>query len=412
MINFQYSKYKESDLNWVSVIPSNWKIKRIKDFAKFTTGFTPSSENHDFYGDDYYWANISDVGPEYLSETSQCLSQLAIDEFNSESSKKGDLLFSFKLSVGQVSIVENEMYTNEAIVTFKKIPEYNIKWAFYAFPIFIPENSEQNIYGAKLLNQKIINNAKIFIPPLVEQDQIVNFLDKEKKKIDRLILKQQKIMSLFNEKINSMVLKGLNDPSTKNLRLVHACDVISRPVVQNNTDLYTQLGLYNKGRGIFFKDEKKSTDMGDSKFFWIEKGDLILSGQFAWEGAVSIAQKEHSGCVVSHRYPVIRGKKNIALTEYLLAILQSSHGDFLLNENSRGAAGRNKPLNISLLLKEKIPIINLKTQEKIKNLVNLKDIFLEKSLYQIKLLKEYLKSIVTNVVTGKIDLKKLNDYVE
>ena len=85
MINYQYSKYKESDLNWVSVIPSNWKIKRIKDFTKFTVGFTPSSENHDFYGDDYYWANISDVGSEYLSETSQCLSQLAIDEFNSES---------------------------------------------------------------------------------------------------------------------------------------------------------------------------------------------------------------------------------------------------------------------------------------------------------------------------------------
>ena len=407
MISSQNSQYKKSYVSWAPIIPLSWKILRVKDFAIFTTGFTPPSDNHEFYGDDYFWANISDLGTDRLSETSQCLSKKAINEYKPESSKKGDLLFSFKLSVGQVSIVENEMYTNEAIVTFKKIPNYNIKWAFYAFPIFIPENSEENIYGAKLLNQQRIRNAKIFVPPLQEQNLIVNFLDNERKKINHLIQIQQNIIELFNEKINASIMKYLDESSTKHIRLAHACDVISRPVVQNDKSLYTQLGLFNKGRGIFFKDERNSENMGDSNFFWIEKGDLILSGQFAWEGAVSIAQEEHTGCVVSHRYPVIRGKEGVALTEYLLAIFQSAHGDFILNENSRGAAGRNKPLNMALLLKEKIPIIDYASQEKIKYLIDSKKYFLEKSFNQIKLLKEYLNSVVTNVVTGKIDLKNI-----
>lgn len=66
--------------------------------------------------------------------------------------------------------------------------------------------------------------------------------------------------------------------------------------------------------------------MGDSSFFYVEEGDLILSGQFAWEGAVTMATEKETGCVVSHRYPVIRGK-SIA-TEYLFALFMTNFGDF------------------------------------------------------------------------------------
>jgi len=406
---FAYPEYKNSLVYWAPNIPCAWNVKTVKLFAKFTTGWTPPSENHNFYGDDYYWANISDIGLETLFETTQSVSQLAIDTFNIESSKQGDLLFSFKLSIGQVSLVGNEMYTNEAIATFKKTNNYNIKWAFYSFPEFIPKNSEENIYGAPLLNQERIKNAKIFFPPIEDQKEIVSFLDNETKKIDKLIQNQKKIIELYNERINALVLEGLNKSSTKYLRLTHVCNIISRPVMQEINDSYKALGLYNRGRGIFIKDERDTEDMGDSDFFWVEKGDLILSGQFAWEGAVAIAQHEHDGCVVSHRYPIIRGKEGIVLTEYLFALFLTSHGDFLLNESSRGAAGRNKPLNIKLLLKEKIPIIDIKSQEIIKNLINSKEKFLKKSLEQVKLLKEHRESLISAVVTGKIDVRKIEN---
>ena len=136
-------------------------------------------------------------------------------------------------------------------------------------------------------------------------------------------------------------------------------------------------------------------------FFLVKEGDLILSGQFAWEGAVAKAEGDHEGCVVSHRYPIIKGKDEVALTEYLLGLLTSSYGDFIINENSRGSAGRNKPLNISLLLKEKIPIIDFKIQEKIKLLINSKQYFLKKTKEQIKLIMEYQNSLINSAIKGK-----------
>ena len=148
-------------------------------------------------------------------------------------------------------------------------------------------------------------------------------------------------------------------------------------------------------------------DMGESDFFWIEEGDLIISGQFAWEGSVAMANQEDTGCVVSHRYPVIRGKSGVALTEYLFGLLCTKHGDFLLNENSRGAAGRNRPLNISSLMKEKIPVPSMEIQEAVARIVHARRGLFNEIAKAIDLLQERRTALISAAVTGKIDVRGL-----
>jgi type I restriction enzyme S subunit len=148
-------------------------------------------------------------------------------------------------------------------------------------------------------------------------------------------------------------------------------------------------------------------DMGDSDFFWVEEGDLIISGQFAWEGAVALAGKEDTGCVVSHRYPVLHGQSGICHTEYLFALLLTKHGDFLLNENSRGAAGRNRPLNINSLMKEKIPVPDMRIQEQVAQAVYWRKILSVEISKQVDLLQERRTALISAAVTGKIDVRGL-----
>lgn len=177
-------------------------------------------------------------------------------------------------------------------------------------------------------------------------------------------------------------------------------------MLQQPGSSYTKLGLFNRGRGIFKRDETDTEDMGDSEFFWIQPGDLILSGQFAWEGAVALANEEHAGCVVSHRFPVIRGRNNEALTEYLLAYFLTAHGDFVLNDCSRGSAGRNRPLNMNLLLGWKIPIPPMQIQREVERLVQLERRIGEKVSKSIDLLKKRRSALITAAVTGQIDLRE------
>jgi type I restriction enzyme S subunit len=262
-------------------------------------------------------------------------------------------------------------------------------------------------YGSKMprANWEFIGNQPVAYPLLTEQRLIADFLDRETGKIDALIDEQHRMIERLNEMVASLALSSKTSSGTKEMRLENAARIIKRPVAQREDELYTPIGLFNRGRGLFHKDTREIDEMGDSDFFWIEESDLIISGQFAWEGAVALAGPEDAGCVVSHRYPVLRGKLGTSRTEYLFALLLTKHGDFLLNENSRGAAGRNRPLNINLLLKEKVPIPDMRTQEKVAQAVYWRNDLFSKMSKQEEVLKERRNALISSTVTGQINVR-------
>ncbi|UPT97679.1 restriction endonuclease subunit S [Bradyrhizobium barranii subsp. apii] len=211
-----YPEYKTTGLDWASYIPISWEVVPVKHVCTFSTGWTPPSGNAEHYAGDNLWANISDVGPRILDDTAKRLSDKAVALHGMSPSPVGSLLFSFKLSIGQVSFVGSEMYTNEAIATFLPSAKIDLSFAYYAFPQMIPQNASENIYGAKMLNQQLIQSAKLVLPPLAEQAAVAAFLDCETAKIDALMKEQRQMVELLREKrqavISRVVMKGL-DPN-------------------------------------------------------------------------------------------------------------------------------------------------------------------------------------------------------
>lgn len=209
-----YADYKDSGVEWLGAVPSHWTVTAVKRFASFTIGWTPPTGIDAYFGGDHLWANISDIGPKVLYSTTKTITDAGVRATRIHKSPKGSLLFSFKLSIGQVSIVGEDMYTNEAIATFKPSETVYVPFMYWAAPLFIPQNAEENIYGAKLLNQERIGNACFVLPSPIEQRTIAAFLDYETARIDSLIGKQQRLIELLKEKrqavISHAVTKGIN----------------------------------------------------------------------------------------------------------------------------------------------------------------------------------------------------------
>ena len=103
----------------------------------------------------------------------------------------GSLLFSFKLSVGTVSRAGVDMYTNEAIASFPPSERVDTGYLYWAAPILVSHNAQENIYGAPLLSRERIANADLLSPPLEEQRAIAAFLDRESARIDALVAKRE-----------------------------------------------------------------------------------------------------------------------------------------------------------------------------------------------------------------------------
>ena len=90
---------------------------------------------------------------------------------------------------------------------------------------------------------------------------------------------------------------------------------------------------------------------------------------------------------------------------YLLSFFKTGWGQLLLDHHSRGAAGRNRPLNAASLMKEKVPIPPLPVQKQITALVHLESRLQQAVAGLVTLLREYRTRLIADVVTGKLDVR-------
>ena len=214
----RYGKYKDSGVEWIGEIPSQWEIKKIKYLSEFKIGGTPSRSEPKYFGGENIWISISDmVNNGLLKNSKERITNDGIENSNVKLAPKGSLLYSFKLSVGVCSFAGCDLYTNEAIASFIPNKKINLKYLLYNFNCGFENNANENIYGAKLFNSDLLKNAKLIYAPLKEQEQIVAFLDDKTGKIDDLLAKIKKKIELIKENrtalINHCVTKGLNPNS-------------------------------------------------------------------------------------------------------------------------------------------------------------------------------------------------------
>ena len=403
-----YPTYKDSGVEWLGEVPEHWTVIALKWLSPVFRGASPRPIDDPIYFDDegeFGWVRIADVtaSPDgYLYETTQKLSVLG-----SSLSVKLDpdeLFLSIAGSVGKPCITKIKACIHDGFVYFPWL-SVDQRFLYRVFESGLCFGGLGKMGTQLNLNTDTVGGICIAVPPAHELSKVLEFLDHETARIDELIEEQQRLIELLKEKRRSIVLSALSDQSLPLLRIGHVVDVICRPVKQREDESYTPIGLLNRDRGLFHKEPRDMQDMGDSDFFWIKNGDLIISGQFAWEGAVAMAGESEEGMVVSHRYPVLQGKRQVVNTEYLYAVLTTKHGDFLLNESSRGAAGRNRPLNLAALLKEKIRIPSREIQEHVRTLVHSEAKVLTECRQQISLLQERRSALISAAVTGKIDVR-------
>lgn len=246
-------------------------------------------------------------------------------------------------------------------------------------------------------------NDWLHAPSQDTQKEISDFLDRETSRIDQLIEKKWSLIETLPLRVEALIDKALSASDTKWLRFGYAAKMVFRAVNRQDNEPYIAIGLYNRGRGIFHKEETYGQDLGDSTFSWIKPNDLIFSGQFAWEGAVALASKREDNKIASHRYPIYNAQDGIE-SAYLFSYFRTHRGKFLMNDCSRGAAGRNRPLNTNRLEKEKIPIPSSSLQKQVAALVQQEDILKAKITESIQALNTYKASLVTEAVTGQLDI--------
>lgn len=432
----KYPHYIKTKLAWVPEIPDGWHVRKLTHAIGYTVGFTPESGNSLYYGDDFLWANISDLGPRVLNETSKGITQEAVAKYRKRPVHAGRLLYSFKLSVGQVSFTGKEMFTNEAIASFSESEWVHLPYFYYLAPLAIIQNASENIYGAKILNQEAIGNAKLIIPPKDDQQAIARFLDFKTAQIDALIAKKKALLDKLAEKrtalISHAVTKGL-DPSVpmKDSGVAWLGRIPAHWIVSKLTYLSDSLQTGPFGSQLHAEEYIEGgvplinpTDISNGEILEnvkitvgedvverlsrhkLELGDIVIARRGEM-GRAGLVRSCNVGWLCGTGSLRARLNKEALNPEFLLYQFSMRGVAEYLSLQSVGSTMDN--LNTSIL--GRLPVIAPPLNEQSDLVVHLRklsesiDSQVEKVGQVIFSLQEYRSVLITNAVTGKIDVR-------
>jgi len=199
---------KDSGVLWLGEVPKHWEVKAIKWLSPVQRGASPRPIDDPKYFDDegeYAWVRIADVTAAedgYLRITTQRLSPLG----SSLSVKldPGALFLSIAGSVGKPCISCIKACIHDGFVYFPHLRENN-KFLFYIFEAGTAFQGLGKLGTQLNLNTDTVGSIRIGVPPKVEQDAIVAFIERESDRVDTLITKSQEMIAVLREHRTALV---------------------------------------------------------------------------------------------------------------------------------------------------------------------------------------------------------------
>ncbi len=158
----------ESELG---LIPEGWEVLPSEKVASVAIGKTPPRKEPQWFSEDskdVTWISIRDMGNTgtYALDSSEYLTQEAVDKFNVKVIPDNTLILSFKLTVGRVAITHGEIATNEAIAHYKLSDNARVStnYLYSYMKQFNFDSLGSTSSIAKAVNSKIIKALPVIVP--------------------------------------------------------------------------------------------------------------------------------------------------------------------------------------------------------------------------------------------------------
>jgi type I restriction enzyme S subunit len=188
-------------------------MKKVKlgDVCKIQSGGTPSRGNLNYWNNgNIPWVKISDIKEKHLSRTEEFITQEGLANSSAKIFPKETILYTIFATLGEVSILEIDATTNQAIAGLQIIDENICKDYLYYYLISLKPfvNEIGRGVAQNNINMQILRNFEIPLPSLEEQKAIARKLDK----VSGLIEKRKTQLEKLSELVKSRFIEMFGDP--------------------------------------------------------------------------------------------------------------------------------------------------------------------------------------------------------
>ena len=346
-----------------------WEIKTLGEVCETGSGGTPISTNKKYYeGGNIPWLRSGEVCRKEITNSEIFITEEGMKNSSAKIFPVNSVLIAmYGATAGQVGVLKFESTTNQAICAVlpneKLLPEF-----LYYHLSKIKEYIVSKAVGAARnnLSQEIIKKFPIPIPPIQEQEEIVERLDKGFELIDSLKETAKKNLDNAKELFQSVLREELSPKEGWEIKkLGEVCDIINGCTPKTNIDEYwngninwiTPKDMGKLTSKYVYETERNITELGlkKSSAKLIPKNSIILSSR-APIGHLAINKVEIStnqGC---------KGIIPLNINEHYIYYFLLNSVEYL---DSLGSGTTFKELSNTKLSEVLIPIPPIKEQEEI-----------------------------------------------
>lgn len=431
----KYEKYKPSNIDWLGEIPEEWegyRINWINTIIRGNSSFKKDEllENGEYialqYGKTYKVDEVNKIFNFYVNSEFYKPDQVVhhrniILVSTSETIEDlGHTCFYNRKDLGLIG--------GEQILLKPKSKLIFEKYLYYYSKVFCKELRKYST-GLKVFRFNIDDLKKIYIPIPNKQTQITiaNYLDKQTslidKKIELLKAKKRSYTELKQTLINEVVTKGLDktvemkDSGIEwlgqipkhwvvkrlkdifNERVEKNCLLNGEPVTSNILSVMKDIGVINhRDKGLV--GNKMSEDITGYKLVHVD--DIVVNKMNVMIGSVGIS-KEFGALSLIY---IILKAKNSYLSKFYDYLFRIKNFQRYLRKISTGILEIREAVNMILFMGQEIPVPPKPEQIAIANYLDEKtskiDQIIKKLDKNILALQEFRKTLINDVVTGKV----------
>lgn len=416
-----YPTYKDSGIEWLGQIPTHWELTRISsvltEVKDLNTSLRFSHPSQFKFGDIIL---KPDVNIEDVSSLSKCII------FRKDDILINGLNLNYDFVTQRIARANYTGIITSAYIAVRVRNNLSSKYVTYLFKALDSRKVFNGLgTGIRLtLTYKELKKYYILLPPQEEQRQIVAYLDYKSNKINERICQRERGLQTLSElkqaEIAAVVTHGLdpNVPMKESgiewLGKIPAHWEVRK--IKNCLQERSEKGYPNEpilcatqSRGVIPQDMYDNRVVVVNKDFdklkLVKCGDFVISLR-SFQGGIEYAYYQG---IISAAYTILtpKDKRN---SEYFKHLFKS-HDFIQLLQTCVTGIREGQNINYAMLAKHFIPIPPIEEQQKIvlyiKNRLYVIDEYIAKLKTEINYLQEYKQRLISDVVTGKVDVREV-----
>ena len=369
--------YKDSPLG---IIPKEWEVKRILDFAPLQRGFDLPTEKI-----------VKGAYPVVYSN--------GILNFHIEYKAKGPGVVTGRSgTIGKVTYVESDYWPHNTSLWVTDFKGNNPKYVYYVYK-YIGLSKFSSGSGVPTLNRNDVHVSKIAIPPIEEQGCIVKVLElwdsaieKQSELIEKLKLRKRALMQqLLTGKKRLPGFSG----EWKEVKLGDVFDERN----ETNRDGLSLLSITGD-RGVIYQSDSDKRDISNddkSKYKRICPNDIGYNTMRMWQGRSALSALEG---IVSPAYTIVTPRESVNV-KFMAMLIQQSRVVYDFWTHSQGLVSDTLNCKYPDFCQVKVHIPTREEQTAIASVLVQADKEIELAKEKLNNLQSQKRGLMQQLLTGK-----------